>query len=591
MTAPHPTPPTRGTWRIMWRLIRNQPLRYGTSLVTWIVIWSWPVLLGLIVQAFFDRLTGDGGWSVGWLMAATAGHVLGYLALIWAGIRLHASLMVRARTSVQRAMMAWIMRLPAARPVSETPGEVVSRFRDDTEHLQEAFDFSVDLAGAGISAAVGVAVLASVAPLLTVAVVLPLGLTVVAVWALGGRIARYRVAAREATEAVTGFMGETFTAVGAVKVAGAEPQVLRRMATVNDHRRAMMVRDRTLTAATDALVDNAANVSLGLVLVLAVGTISIGGAGGLSVGDVALFTLLLWRIAHGAQMSGRFLARLRQAGVSVDRMLALMPGGTAEDLFAHHPLESEVGVPAGPAGGGGSVDAPLLELVGVSSHHPDGTRGIIDVDLAVPAGSLVVVTGRVGSGKTTLLRAAVGLVPVSGGEIRWRGSPVADPAVELLPPRVAYTRQVPQLFGMSLRDNLLLGVEADEDDVDRAVQAAVLAEDLDGMPKGLETTIGPRGLRLSGGQVQRTAAARMLLRRPELLLVDDVSSALDTETEAVLWDRLFAEAGTTALVVSHRRPALARADLVVVVDDGRIVATGTAEELLERSAIFRDLWG
>jgi ATP-binding cassette subfamily B protein len=128
------------------------------------------------------------------------------------------------------------------------------------------------------------------------------------------------------------------------------------------------------------------------------------------------------------------------------------------------------------------------------------------------------------------------------------------------------------------------------------VRAAVLEEDLAGMPRGLETTIGPRGLRLSGGQVQRTAAARMLVRQPELLVVDDVSSALDTETEAILWDRLFEARttngpATTALVVSHRRPALARADLVVVVDAGRIVERGTAEELLERSAIFRDLWG
>ena len=604
-------------WRIMWRLVRNQPVRYAVSLLTWIVIWSWPVLLGLIAQAFFDRLTGDGGWSIGVLVAATVGHVLAYLGLIWVGIRLHASLMVRARTSVQRAMLAWILRLPAARPVSETPGEVVSRFRDDTEHLQEAFDFSVDFAGASISAGIGVAVLASVAPLLTVAVVVPLGLTVLAVWALGGRIARYRVAARGATEAVTGFMGETFTAVGAVKVAGAEPAVLSRMATVNDHRRAMMVRDRTLTAATDAMVDNAANVALGLVLVLAVGTISIGGAEGLSVGDVALFTLLLWRIAHGAQMSGRFLARLRQAGVSVDRMLALMPGATPADLFTHHPLEDEVAVPAAPArvaaarvasSGVASTrpaaapvatvcdsadpapeQPPLLELVGVSTRHPDGTPGVVDVDLAVPAGALVVVTGRVGSGKTTLLRAAVGLVPTSGGEIRWRGEPITDPAVELLPPRVAYTPQVPQLFAMDLRDNLLLGVA--DADVAQALRAAVLEEDLASMPKGLDTTIGPRGLRLSGGQVQRTAAARMLLRRPELLLVDDVSSALDTETEATLWDRLFEEEGTTALVVSHRRPALVRADLVVVLDEGRVVATGTAEELRDRSPIFRELWG
>ena len=111
------------------------------------------------------------------------------------------------------------------------------------------------------------------------------------------------------------------------------------------------------------------------------------------------------------------------------------------------------------------------------------------------------------------------------------------------------------------------------------------------MPHGLDTIVGPLGMRLSGGQVQRAAAARMFVRQPELLVFDDLSSALDVDTEKTLWERLFTEhAESTALVVSHRRPALQRADQIVVLDEGRVVARGKLEDLLETSPEFRDLW-
>ncbi len=111
------------------------------------------------------------------------------------------------------------------------------------------------------------------------------------------------------------------------------------------------------------------------------------------------------------------------------------------------------------------------------------------------------------------------------------------------------------------------------------------------MPQGLHTLVGPMGMRLSGGQVQRTATARMFVRNPDLLVIDDLSSALDVETEKTLWERLFREhAGTTALVVSHRRPALQRADQIMLLDNGRVTARGTYAELLAGVPEFRTLW-
>lgn len=168
----------------------------------------------------------------------------------------------------------------------------------------------------------------------------------------------------------------------------------------------------------------------------------------------------------------------------------------------------------------------------------------------------------------------------SSSEIRWNGKLVADPGNFFVPPRSAYTPQVPKLFSLPLRDNQLLGVDEPDYVVLDAVRAAALNRDVEAMPEGLDTLVGPRGTRLSGGQVQRTAAARMLVRRPELLVFDDLSSALDVDTERTLWNRLLGEgSGTTALVVSHRRPALRRADQILVMDAGRIVARGDLESL------------
>jgi ATP-binding cassette subfamily B protein len=175
--------------------------------------------------------------------------------------------------------------------------------------------------------------------------------------------------------------------------------------------------------------------------------------------------------------------------------------------------------------------------------------------------------------------------------VRWNGVVVEDAADFFVPPRSAYTPQVPTLFSMSLRDNLLLGRTDDDDAVAAGIRSAALDRDVAAMPQHLDTLVGPLGMRLSGGQVQRTAAARMFVRRPELLVFDDLSSALDVDTERTMWQRLFREhAGSTALVVSHRRPAPQRADQIIVLREGRIDAVGTVDDLLDSSEEFGHLW-
>jgi len=563
------------------------------SVVTAVLVVATPVLAGRVVDAIVQGAPHDVVVGLAVLIAVIAVVEAGIgMATRWLSARIGEGLILDLRTAV----FDQVQRMPIAFFTRTRTGALVSRLNNDVIGAQRAF--SDVLSGAVsnlVTLVLTLVVMLGISWQVTVLALVLLPLFVLPARRMGTRLAQLEREAANHNAVMSTQMTERFSAPGAtlVKLFGRPTRESAEFAV-----RARGVRD---IGVRTAMVQWVFITALTLVSALALALVyGLGGFyalhGRLQAGEVVALALLLTRL---------YAPLTALASARVEVMSALVSFSRVFEVLDLQPLITEkpdaTAVPDGPVGvefdhvrftypSADKISLASLEEVATLDTR-DGAEVLHDVSFRAEPGKLVALVGSSGAGKSTIAQLLPRLYDVDGGAVRLAGVDVRDLSAESIRDTVGMVTQDGHLFHESVRANLLLArPEATEEELWDVLGRARLADLVAALPDGLDTVVGERGYRLSGGERQRLTIARLLLARPRVVILDEATAHLDSDSEAAVQAALSeALLGRTALVIAHRLSTVRAADLILVIEGGQIVERGTHPDLLSSGGRYAEL--